>query len=70
MADGRPLLSAYRAMMSGRLIGLDKCPGVRLVGSVETWRRLLEKCVLEVTEEEAKEACDMEQLYGGFESVI
>ena len=28
MANGRPPWAAYRALMLGRLIGLDKCPGV------------------------------------------
>ena len=51
--------------MSGRLIGLEKYPGFRPVGVGETWRRMLEKCVLVVTGEEAKEACGTEQLYSG-----
>ena len=70
MANGRPPWAAYRLMMLGRLIGIDKCPGVRPVGVGETWRRMLVKCVLAVTGAEAKEACGTEQLYRGLEAVI
>ena len=52
----------YRALMYGRLIVLDKCPGVRLVGVEETWRRMMAKRVLVVTGAEAKEACGMKHL--------
>ena len=70
MANGRPLLSAYRAMMSGRLIGLDKCPGVRPVDVGETWRRMLKTCVLVVTGEEDKKVYGTEKLCGGLEARI
>ena len=43
--------------MSERLIGLDKCPGVRPVGLGDTWHQMLSKFVLEVAGAEAKEAC-------------
>ena len=65
MTNGRPSWVAYRALMLGRLIGLDKCPGVRPLGVGETWRRILEKCVMVVTGAEAKEACRTEQLCSG-----
>ena len=32
MSNGLPLWAAYRELMLERLIGLDKCPGVRSVG--------------------------------------
>ena len=32
MSNGRPPWAAYRELMLERLIGLDKCPGVRSVG--------------------------------------
>ena len=57
-------------MMSGRLIVLDKSSGIRLVGIDETWRRLLAKCLLRVTGQEAKAACGMEKLAGGVEAGI
>ena len=56
MANGRPPWASYRALIMGRLIGFDKCPGVISVGVGKTWRRMLEKCVLVVTGEEAKDA--------------
>ena len=58
------------ALILGKLIGLDKRPGLRLLGVGETWRRMLGKCVLVVTEAEAKEACRTEQLCGGLEMWI
>ena len=48
LSNGRPPWAAYRAMMSGRLIALDKSSGIRPVGIGETWRCLLEKCLLRV----------------------
>ena len=70
ICNGRPLWAAYCAMMSGGLIALEKCPGIRPVGIGETWRRLLEKCLLRVTGQEAKAACGTEQLAGGLEAGI
>ena len=67
MANRRPPWAAYRALMLGRPIGLDKCPGVWPVGVVDTWRRMLEKCVLAVAGAESEEACGMEQLLCGLE---
>ena len=37
LSNGSPPWEAYRALMSGRLIALDKKPGVRPVGVGETW---------------------------------
>ena len=54
--------------MSGRLIGLNKCPGFRPVGVGETWQQKLAKCVLVMMGEDAKEACRTEQLCGGFKA--
>ena len=65
LCNWRPPWTAYRAMMSGWLIALDKCPGIRPVGIGETWRRLLANCLLQVTGQEAKASCGTEQLAGG-----
>ena len=51
--------------MSGRLIALDKQPGVRPVGVGETWRRLFAKIILKVTGPEATMACQDDQLFPG-----
>ena len=67
---GGPPWAAYRALMSGRLIALDKSPGIRPVGIGETWRRLLAKCLLRVSGQESKAACGMDQLVGGVEAGI
>ena len=54
--------------MSGRLITLDKQPGITPVGVGDTWRRLMEKCLLKVAGTEAKTACGTTQLAGGLEA--
>ena len=70
MANDFPPWAALRALMSNRLLALDKCPGVRPVGIGEIWRRLLAKCVLKVAGGEAKEACGNTQLCAGLEAGI
>ena len=62
--------AAYHALMSGRLIALEKQPGVRPVGVGETWRRLFDKCVLRVTGPEATSVCQDDQLCAGLKAVI
>ena len=65
ICNGRPPWAAYHAMISGRLIALDKYPGIRPVGIGETWRCLVEKCLLRVTGKESKAVCGTEQLARG-----
>ena len=67
---GRPPRAAYRALISGRLIALDKQPGIRLIGVGDTWRRLMAKCLLKVAGPEAKSTCGTTQLAGGLEAGI
>ena len=40
------------------------------MGVVETWRRIMAKCILKVDRQEAKEACGVEQLCGEMEALI
>ena len=70
LGNKRPPWDAYRALMSGRLIALDKQSGVRQVGVGKTWRWLMVKCVLWLTGQEAMAACRTEHLDGGVESGI
>ena len=70
MRNGRPPWAAYQSMTSVRLIALDNQPGVRPVGVRETWQRLMSKCLLRVTGQEAKAVCGTEQLAGGMEEGI
>ena len=67
---GRPPCAAYWALMSGRMIALDKQPGIRPVRVGETWRRMIVKCLLRVALSEAKAACGTTQLAGGMEAGI
>ena len=70
LANGLPDWAAYRELMGGRLLALDKCPGVRPIGIGETWRRASAKCLLRVAGPAAKEACGSTQLCAGLEAGI
>eukprot|EP00957_Ditylum_brightwellii_P028826 2177773-Ditylum_brightwellii.AAC.1 len=52
LANTRPAWAAYRAIVAGRLIALNKCPGVRPVGVGEILLRMLGKCIIAVCGEE------------------
>ena len=70
LGNGRPPWSAYWALMSGRLIALDKQPWIRTVGVGEPWRRMMAKCLLRGEGPEAKAACGTTRLEGGLETGI
>ena len=48
LANQRPPWASYHALITGRLITLDKQLGSRPVKVGETWLRLMAKCVLRV----------------------
>ncbi len=50
--------------MSGRLIALDKNPGVRPIGIGELWRRLFAKCLLAVAGKDVTDECGIDNLIG------
>ena len=56
--------------MSGRLIALDKKPGVRPIGVGETWWRLFAKIVLKVIGPEATMSCQYDQMCAGLKAGI
>ena len=56
MDKGSPTWATYRALMLGRLIGINKCPGVSRVVVGDTWWKHLAKCMLGVTGTDVKEA--------------
>ena len=62
LANGIPPWLAYCAFMLGRLMALDKKPGVHPVGVGETWRRLFSKIVLKFTGLEVTMACQDYQI--------
>ena len=70
LSNDSPPWAAYRALMAGHLIALDKNPGIRPIGIGEVLRRLLAKCVLSVAKGEAQEACGIDQLCGGLQAGI
>ena len=53
--------------MRGRLIALEKHPGIRPVRVGDNWRRLMAKCLLRVAGPEAKASCGATHLAGGVE---
>ena len=61
---------AIRALLSCRLIALDKNPGVRPIGIGHIWRRAIAKCVLAVAVPAATEACGIDQLCVGLQAGI
>jgi hypothetical protein len=61
---------AYQALKAGRLVALDKCPGIHPIGIVENWSHLTAKCALFVAGGKAKEECGMDQLCAGLKAGI
>jgi len=70
LANESPPWAAYRALMAGRLVALDKQPGVRPVGIGEIYRRLMAKCLLVRTGHTATAACDNLNLCAGLPAGI
>ena len=70
LANGIPPWAAYRALISVRLIALDKHPGVSPVGVGETWRILSSQIFIKVPGPEATMACQDEQLCAGLKAGI
>eukprot|EP00957_Ditylum_brightwellii_P045845 3478240-Ditylum_brightwellii.AAC.1 len=56
LSNGSPPWAAYRALIAGCLVALDKCPGTRPVGIGEILRCLIAKMVIRATGDEAKVA--------------
>ena len=70
LANESPPWAAYRAFMSGRLIVLEKQPGVSPVGVGETWLRLFANIILKFTVLEETMACKDNQLCSGLKAGI
>jgi hypothetical protein len=70
LSNSNPPWAAYRAMMAGCLIALDKQPGTRPVGVGEVWRRLMAKCVIKVAGRKATAACGTMNLCAGLSAGI
>jgi hypothetical protein len=70
LANNLPPWAAYRAMWSGRLLALDKMPGVRPLGIGETWRRDISKAVLLIAGREVAMVCKTDSLCGGLQGGI
>ena len=70
LANDYPPWASYRAMTWSRLVGLDKCPGVRPIGIGDILRRLFAKVLLIVVGKEATRACGTDQLCCGLEAGI
>ena len=57
--------SGLSAFVECRLIALDKCPGVRPIGSGETVRRIIGKAIATTTTEDIQEAAGPLQVCAG-----
>ena len=58
------------ALVSNRLIALDMCPGVRLVGIGETLRHIIGKSICSVTFTDIESLCGADQFCGGIKTGI
>ena len=54
--------AAYKAFIFGRLIALNKRPGIRPVGVGETWRHIFTKFVLRLAGPEATNTCQYDHI--------
>eukprot|EP00957_Ditylum_brightwellii_P190563 14506535-Ditylum_brightwellii.AAC.1 len=70
IANSFPPCAAICAYVAGRLIGLDKCPGVQHVGIGGARQRCVGKALLFVCGNEAAETCGAKQLCRGLRSGI
>ena len=70
LENGRPPWAVYQALMSVRLIAMDKQPVIRPVGVGGTWIRMMAKCLLRVAGPEPKADCGTTQLAGELEAGI
>ena len=61
ISNNNPPSESYCAFISVRLVTLDKQTSVCPVSIVETWRRLLSKCVLKVKGTKSNKACQDDQ---------
>ena len=59
-----------RALVSGRLIALDQCPGVRPIGIGECLRRITCKSVAEFTKIDLEETCSTDHLAYGLKAGV
>ena len=62
--------SKVQALVSGRLITLDKSPGVRLFGIGERLRRIICKSVAEFTKIDLEETCPTDQSACGLKAGV
>ena len=70
LANTAPPWASYRAMRQGRLVALDKQPGIRPLGIGEAWMRAVSKLVLMQCGMDGKAACGNTQLCVGLEAGI
>jgi len=68
MGNTFPPFAAYRALLTRRLVALDKQPGVRPVGIGEILYRMIAKLVLTKARPDTKAACGSTQLCAGLEA--
>ena len=70
LANTLPPWAAYRAMRQGRLVALDKQPGLCPLGIGKSWMHAVTKLVLAELGRDGKAACGSTQLCAGLEAGI
>ena len=61
---------SLRALVSGNLIALDQCPGVRNIGIGECLRRIICKNVAQFTKTDLEETCSTDQIACGLKAGV
>ena len=70
LANGIVEWAQIRALMSSRLIALDKCPGVRPIAVGEVLRRIIGKVMALATGTDVEDLCGVDQLCSGLRAGI
>ena len=68
LSNGIVAWDEIRALMSCRLLALDKCPGVRPIGVGEVLQRILCKVVAMATCADLEDVCSADQLCSGLQA--
>eukprot|EP00957_Ditylum_brightwellii_P181385 13817126-Ditylum_brightwellii.AAC.1 len=70
LTNTRPAWAAYQTIVANRLIALDKCLGVHLIGISEVFFWMLDKYIIGVCGNDVTKVCSSNQLCSGLKAGI